>query len=67
MSLFLTLFGKKLKPIVVIDYYRKPYINKSGIYFRLTFDSNIKANKNKNLLILVMSLKNQYRVMRLSR
>ena len=42
-------FRKKLKPIVVIDYYRKPYINKSGIYFRLTFDSNIKANKNKNL------------------
>ena len=44
-------FRKKIFPRVLIDYKRRPYINKFGLYFRLTFDSNILASKTKNLFI----------------
>ena len=32
-----------------MDYSRTPFINKSGLYFRLTFDKNIVSLKNSNL------------------
>ena len=34
---------KRLNPVVLIDYIRRPYVNKYGLYFRLTFDSNIMS------------------------
>ena len=40
---------KKIKPCVLIDYKRRPYINNFGLYFRLTFDSNIVSSKSKIL------------------
>ena len=36
-------YRKKITPKVLIDYNRLPLVSKSGLYFRLTFDSNIKA------------------------
>jgi len=36
-------YKKKLKPKVLIDYKRLPLLSKNGLYFRLTFDSEIKA------------------------
>ena len=33
----------------MIDYHRKPFINNSGMYFRLTFDSDLKATHTNNL------------------
>ena len=43
-------YKQKLKPKVLVDYYRKPYVNKYGVYFRLTFDSNLSSMGNKNNL-----------------
>ena len=40
---------KKIKPKILVDYTRKPLINKFGLYFRLTFDTNIVVSKSKNL------------------
>jgi len=45
-------YKKLIKPKVVIDYNRKPFINRLGNYFRLTFDSNIVANASNNLFNL---------------
>jgi len=53
-------YRKNLKPKIVVDYTRKPYVNKYGLYFRLTFDQNISCinldnnfdNYNKNHSIL---------------
>ena len=45
----LTVLKKKLFPSVLVDYKRRPYINKFGLYFRLTFDSNITCAHTKNL------------------
>jgi len=42
-------YKKKIIPKVLIDYYRLPLINKNGLYFRLTFDSNIKACSSNNI------------------
>ena len=55
MILFLNFTKKKLKPKILIDYEREPYVNKHGLYFRLTFDQNLSCinlnNKfNKNIL-----------------
>ena len=36
-------YRKKIKPKVLIDYNRLPLLNKNGLYFRLTFDSNLRA------------------------
>ena len=49
MSLLLILIKKKIKPKVIIDYSRKPFINKHGNYFRLTFDNNLSSTISKNL------------------
>ena len=40
---------KKLKPRIMVDYKRRPYINKFGLYFRLTFDTNLLGSKANNL------------------
>jgi len=40
---------KKIIPKVLIDYNRLPLVNKNGLYFRLTFDSNIKACPSNNI------------------
>jgi hypothetical protein len=41
-------YKKNIFPCVLIDYRRRPYINKTGLNFRLTFDSNIlSSNTNK--------------------
>ena len=40
---------KRIKPCVLIDYKRRPFINNFGLYFRLTFDRNIVSSKSKIL------------------
>ena len=40
---------KNVSPRILIDYYRRPLINKHGLYFRLTFDSNLKSSKTSSL------------------
>ncbi len=42
-------FRKNLKPLILVDYKRRPYINKFGLYFRLTFDTNLLSSKTNNL------------------
>jgi len=42
-------YKKKITPKVLIDYNRLPLINKNGLYFRLTFDSNIKACQSNSI------------------
>lgn len=42
-------FKKKLEPKVIVDYNRRPYINKYGLLFRLTFDTNLKSSSGNNL------------------
>ena len=42
-------YKKKIIPKVLIDYNRLPLINKNGLYFRLTFDSDIKACSSNNI------------------
>lgn len=43
-------YRKFLGPTVLVDYYRKPYINIAGLYFRLTFDSEIKSCKSDSIV-----------------
>jgi hypothetical protein len=43
-------YKKKLKPKVLIDYNRKPFVNNHGLYFRLTFDQNLSCVKLSNSL-----------------
>ena len=43
------LFKKDIKPYILIDYIRRPYVNKFGLYFRLTFDKNLLSTRGKNL------------------
>ena len=40
---------KKIEPKVIVDYYRKPYVNKFGLLFRLTFDTNVLSSPGKNI------------------
>lgn len=40
---------KKIKPKIIIDYNRRPLINKFGLYFRLTFDSDLITSKSNHL------------------
>ena len=42
-------YRKNLSPKILVDYNRTPYINKSGLYFRLTFDNNIVSLSNSRL------------------
>ena len=41
---------KNLKPKILIDYERQPFVNKHGLYFRLTFDQNLSCKKLNNNL-----------------
>ena len=41
-------YKKNLRPKILIDYERQPYINKHGLYFRLTFDQNLSCTKLNN-------------------
>ncbi len=43
-------YKKKLKPKVLIDYTRKPFVNNHGLYFRLTFDQNLSCSNLSNSL-----------------
>jgi len=40
---------KKIEPKVIIDYNRRPYINKFGLLFRLTFDTELKTFSGKDI------------------
>ena len=42
-------FKKKINPNVIIEYDRSPFINTTGLYFRLTFDSNIRSCVSNSL------------------
>lgn len=42
-------YKKNIKPNILIDYIRRPYVNKFGLYFRLTFDKNLKSTKANTL------------------
>jgi len=42
-------YKKKIQPKVIIDYERRALLSKNGLYFRLTFDSDIKACSSKNI------------------
>lgn len=42
-------YRKKICPKILVDYYRVPLINKFGLYFRLTFDSNLVTSKSTTL------------------
>ena len=42
-------YRKNLSPKILVDYNRTPYINKSGLYFRLTFDNNIVSLSDSRL------------------
>ncbi len=42
-------FKKNLSSSVLVDYNRTPFINKSGLYFRLTFDKDILSTKKNSL------------------
>jgi hypothetical protein len=40
---------KKIEPKVVVDYNRRPYVNKFGLLFRLTFDTELKTSSGKDI------------------
>ncbi len=42
-------YRKKIVPKVLIDYMRLPLMSKNGLYFRLTFDSDIKACQSNSI------------------
>ena len=42
-------FKKDIKPYILIDYTRRPYVNKFGLYFRLTFDKNLLSSRGENI------------------
>lgn len=46
---FFDVMRKNISPKILIDYNRKPLINKHGLYFRLTFDSNLRSSKTHSL------------------
>jgi len=43
------LYRKRIMPIALVDYVRRPYISKFNPDFRLTFDSEIKGTKTASL------------------
>ena len=47
-------YRKKISPKLLIDYNRLPLLSKNGLYFRLTFDSDIRACISNDIF------KNQY-------
>ena len=42
-------YRKKILPKVVVDYNRQALLSKNGLYFRLTFDSDIKSCSSQNI------------------
>ena len=40
---------RKIEPVVLVDYMRRPYISDYDMNFRVTFDSNIKAKASQTL------------------
>jgi len=42
-------YKKRIIPKVLIDYKRLPLLSRNGLYFRLTFDSEIKACKSNDI------------------
>ena len=48
-SFIFDVYKKKISPMVLIDYNRLPLESKNGVYFRLTFDSDIKACKSDSI------------------
>jgi|TARA_B110000881_G_C18461297_1_gene456343 hypothetical protein len=40
---------KRINPRILVDYLRRPLVNKYGLYFRLTFDSNLITAKSNSL------------------
>lgn len=40
---------KNISPRILIDYKRRPLMNKHGLYFRLTFDSDLRSSKTNSL------------------
>ena len=42
-------YRKKIQPKVIIDYERLALLSKNGLYFRLTFDSDINACSSQNI------------------
>ena len=40
---------KKIEPKIIVDYNRRPYINKFGLLFRLTFDTELKSSAGQNI------------------
>ena len=48
LKICLESFKKNLQPKILIDYERQPFINKHGLYFRLTFDKNLSCVKLEN-------------------
>ena len=42
-------YKKNIKPYILIDYIRRPYVNKFGLYFRLTFDNELITTKTNRL------------------
>ena len=49
ISLDINQIDKDIKPYILIDYVRRPYVNKFGLYFRLTFDNNLFSTRANNL------------------
>ncbi len=49
-------FKKKIEPKILVDYHRRPYINKFGLLFRLTFDTDLKSSKGSS----IFDTKNKY-------
>jgi hypothetical protein len=52
------MYRKKLSPKVLVDYFRRPLVNKSGLYFRITFDSILRASASDTLFNPKNSWKN---------
>jgi hypothetical protein len=50
-------YRKKIKPCILIDYKRRPYISKYDYNFRLTFDEEIRAYKTNELFSKNIKLK----------
>ncbi|PKL49876.1 MAG: hypothetical protein CVV39_02260 [Planctomycetes bacterium HGW-Planctomycetes-1] len=43
------LYRKRIRPVVLVDYFRRPYISKYDSEFRLTFDDRIEATPSTSL------------------
>lgn len=53
-------FRKQLKPVALIDYWRRPYISKYDPDFRLTFDNQLQATQSLSLSPKVSDRKRRF-------